>query len=316
MFGSIAAQWSIRLWLLIVSLFVSGLWMFAGRPTAATTDTDAKKPDALVQLNAAFRDAYRSNRADHLKQLEPIVISEGDTLVLFHRGQRHERTYMPAIYDQLKAFCHVPLALYVMLRNATDGPLSEERIDGLIRYRKLIVAAQPQLAELRLDAETQKEITAICASSVKFMDSVVERRRVKRDELLLFTREMGTSTDRIGAKAAQAQIDALNAQMKSWRRDFSADEWQRLRIIVMGTQMTRKGNVALQYFARLLGVPGECQRLVFSEAIFDESKALALLGTRVVDQDIGAAFFNDDQRMMHDLLEPAAQEYLKKLPIE
>jgi hypothetical protein len=70
--------------------------------------------------------------------------------------------------------------------------------------------------------------------------------------------------------------------------------------------MPRAKHTAVQYFARKLGVPGEGLRLVYAEAIDDETKALNLLATHQLDTDIGVAFFNDPDRMMRDLLGDAA----------
>ena len=57
----------------------------------------------------------------------------------------------------------------------------------------------------------------------------------------------------------------------------------------------------MQYFARLLGEPGEGQR------------ALDLLGTRRVDAGLGAAFFGDPARLHRDLLGDAAKGALDEL---
>jgi hypothetical protein len=47
--------------------------------------------------------------------------------------------------------------------------------------------------------------------------------------------------------------------------------------------------------------------------LFDEKRALNLLGTHLVDTGIGTYFFDDAERMHRDLLADAAREYLKKM---
>ena len=90
-------------------------------------------------------------------------------------------------------------------------------------------------------------------------------------------------------------------------------EWKRLTVVVMGRQLPRKDNLAVQYFARLFGEPGEGRRIIYAEALFDEAKALDLLGTHLVDTRIGEAFFADPQRMHRDLLGEAAKVHLDTL---
>ncbi len=84
----------------------------------------------------------------------------------------------------------------------------------------------------------------------------------------------------------------------------------------MGSQMPRKDNLAVQYFARLLGETGEGRRIIYAEAIFDEHRALNLLGTHLLDREIAASFFDDPLRMNRDLLGDAAAEYLRTLKID
>jgi hypothetical protein len=71
---------------------------------------------------------------------------------------------------------------------------------------------------------------------------------------------------------------------------------------------------ATQYFARLLGENGEGKRIVYAESIFEESRALNLLGAHLLDTRIGSAFFDDAGRMHRDLLSDAAREYLNARP--
>jgi hypothetical protein len=81
----------------------------------------------------------------------------------------------------------------------------------------------------------------------------------------------------------------------------------------MGPQLPRKDNLAVQYFARLLGEPGEGRRIVYAESLFDEPEALDLLATHLVDTQVGLDFFDDPMRMHRDLLGDAAREYLPHL---
>ena len=74
--------------------------------------------------------------------------------------------------------------------------------------------------------------------------------------------------------------------------------------------MPRRDNVGTQYFARLLGEKGEGKRVLYAEAIFDEARALNLLGTKLIDTRIGEDFFDDPLRMHRDLLGDAARAYL------
>src|SRR6202044_872306 len=104
------------------------------------------------------------------------------------------------------------------------------------------------------------------------------------------------------AQATRAQIDSLHREMTAYRAKLSEEEWRQLRVIVQGSAMPRKSNMAVQYFARLLGEKGEGRRIRYAEALYDETRALALLGTQVLDTQLGSDVYDDPLRLHRDLL--------------
>ena len=79
-------------------------------------------------------------------------------------------------------------------------------------------------------------------------------------------------------------------------------------VIVQGGQTPRVENAAVQYFARLFGeTSGEGRRVVYAEGLWDEDKALNLLGTLRLDGRLSVAVFNDPFRMYRDILADVAR---------
>src|ERR1700693_4189561 len=66
----------------------------------------------LAKLNDAFRGAYAHSRKDILEHEGPIILAEGDDLVLVRGGKRIQARVLPGIYHDLKAVSHIPLAVY------------------------------------------------------------------------------------------------------------------------------------------------------------------------------------------------------------
>ena len=94
---------------------------------------------------------------------------------------------------------------------------------------------------------------------------------------------------------------------------MTPDEWKALKVVILGSALPRKQSLTVQYFARLLGEPGEGPRIIYAESIRDEATALDQMATRALDTTIGADFFNDPTRMHRDLLSDAAHDYLPLL---
>ncbi len=78
-------------------------------------------------------------------------------------------------------------------------------------------------------------------------------------------------------------------------------------MIVQGAQTPRVENAAVQYFARLFGEKGEGRRVVYAEGLWDEEKAVNLLGTLRLDGKLAVAVFNDPFRMYRDILADVAR---------
>jgi hypothetical protein len=281
-----------------------------GAGTGAHSATE-RIADPLIDLNQAFREAYARCRQRLVNRSGPVIVVEGDNLVLLHNGKRRETKVVPDVYHTLKAVSHVPLAVYVMLVPLADAPLDNECLEGLRTYRQRVVQAELSLKDRELSAQTLVRQKEIIRAALCFLDFALDKKQVAADELCKFTHDLGSKLLANAADAARAELDGLDKQVRAWRTTLTADEWKTLHVVVMGSALPRQGNLATQYFAHLLGEKGEGRRIVYAESIFEESRALNLLGTHLLDTRIGSAFFDDAERMHRDLLCDAAREYLK-----
>ena len=119
------------------------------------------------------------------------------------------------------------------------------------------------------------------------------RRRFSRSSLLAFTRDMAPLVTQYVTEATHAQLDATHAQVSAWRRDLSPREWSQLHVVIIGPHTPREDLVVTQYFLCLSGEPREGRRVVYAESLWEEPKALDLLGTHLLDGSVGEAFFGD-----------------------
>jgi hypothetical protein len=278
--------------------------------------TQAPTPDPLLALNDAFREAYARCRQQFIDRSGPILVLEGDNLVLIRDGKRTEVRVIPELFHTLKAVSHVPLAEYVLLTPIAGMPLDEATIKNLQVYREHVVRAEATLTTRGLPAAILRRQQEIIKSSLAFLDLVLQRKQVTTAEIETFTREQGPRLLANASDAAHAELDALEKQIKAWKPTFSETEWDKLHVIVMGSALPRVGNLAVQYFAHVLHEKGEGKRILYAEALFEEKRAVNLLGTHLVDAEIGTSFFDDATRMHRDLLADVATEYLKKMPAQ
>jgi hypothetical protein len=285
-----------------------GAFAQVANPTTASTT------DPLQTLNNASRVFYAQAKATALEHHGPVIIVVGDDLVLRNGKTRVQVRVIPEVYHTLKAIAHVPMAIDVALAaHFEEKSLSDEFIQELRDYRDLLPAAETRLAKAGLNPEQLDRQKAILASCTEFLDSVIAKRQCTDAERTAFTRRMNPLVMANAAAAAREQLNALHRQVSQWTSGMNLDEWDHLTILIIGRQLPRKGNLAVQYFARLLGAKGEGQRIIYAEGLAEEPRALDLLATHLVDTQIAKDFFNDLERMNRDLLSDVARDYLPLL---
>jgi hypothetical protein len=286
------------------------------KPTVAPEPiTGAKKlPDELEALNTASRKMYAGARARELASIPVVVIVSGDELVLRKKGKRIEVTVIPMEFHALKSVAHTTLALFGHLSEQPGQPLSEERLKRLKEFQSLLAAAGPVVEKCGFDAETLARQKRLLARAEALVAKVLQDGQVPADDLTTFCRTSRADVLANGAGAVRAQLRATHKQVMEWKKDMTAAEWAALTVIVPGSQPARAENAAVQYFARLLAEsPGEGRRVVYAEALWDEEKALNLLGTLRLDGKLAEAVFGDRFRMNRDFLADSARVVIDDL---
>jgi hypothetical protein len=266
--------------------------------------------DSFEEADLEFLTSYAGARAATLAKLDPVIVVEMDSLVLVHAGKRTERTVIPPLYHRLKAVSHLPLAIYVSLAPYGDGPLDDDRLSRLRVLRARVAAVVGSLERSGFNAEQNQRSRSMLDRCATFLDGVIAARKYSAVDLKNLTRSSGPVVLANAGDAARAQIDAYHKQVAAWRSDLRPDERSKLRVLVLGKQMPRKHNVAVQYFAKLLGDTGESRRLVYAEELNGEQQGLNLLATHQLDSELSEAFFENPDRMEIDLLGNAASVYV------
>jgi hypothetical protein len=312
------SQWG---WLLGLAALALLLTDVVSRPDwvanhAAVPVAGEKTKDPLVELNNRFRAAYAHARKEVLAHQGPVIIADGDELILLRRGQRTAVNVTPASYHVVKAVSHVPLAIHVLLADAGEVELPEARLKELRGLREPLDNALKSLGDRGLPQDVLKVETQILQESAKFLDAVLADKKVKAEARLTFTRKLGPLLLTSARHAATVQLQGMHKQVMAWKREMTEEEWKQLRVLILGSALPRKDNLRTQYFARLFGEKGEGGRIIYTEGLFDEGRALNLLGTYQLDGAIGAAFFDDPARMHRDLLADAAAAHLKTMSFD
>jgi hypothetical protein len=295
-------------------LLSSILGLFSASPLRAQARS-AKDP-LLDSLNGEFRAQYKLALTESLEQAGPLILEEGDDLILVRNGERTRVLIKPVEYHELKAVAHIPLAIFLMLSFAPDSILSIPRIESLQHYRDLMVAARSSLPSRHLTPEQLSRQQKIFSASFELLDGVIAKGEVNRPALESFTRQVAPLLMANVADATAAEMRELYKTVLAWQRQLSPAEWARLHMVMIGPHMPREQEASIQFFERLFHEPIEGRRIIYAESLWKEQDALNLLATHVVDEAAGEAFFGDPMRMHRDLLADAAKAYLDAHPFK
>lgn len=291
---------------LVVCAMVGALLI--AMPAAAKSDADL-----FGDLNDSFRAAYADAMKEDTSAAGPVIIVGGGRATLLHAGKKVEEVeYLPSQYGIFKTLDHVPLAIFVMLVNHTDSPLSDDKVKELETFKKAISAASTKASRLELSAEALERARNLLAVAGNFVDKVTSSQRVSRAELNSFARQCEPVLMDNAYDAVSIELGGLDKQVMGWKKSMSAAEWDNLHVVVMGGHMARQQEREMQYFQMLLGEREEGRRIVYLEGSSEIDNAMDLLAKHILDASIGDAFFADPMRMHRDVLSDAARRYLQE----
>lgn len=300
----------VRTWLIATAVAIPVGSSLTASLDSRAGEAQAGRDDALGAMNALFRSGYRAARVETLRRLGPVILVRSDHLTLRDGDRVLEAPVTIPQYHQLKAVAHIPLAIFVILSPWPEGALAEGPGADLESLRRAIEAARPELATCGFTADQLARQRDIVERSLGFIEGVRAAKSYSRTGLDAFARGCGPLVLANATDAARLQIAAYDRCLKPWRESVGPERWKDVRVVVVGRQTPRKGNVAVQYFARLLGVDGEGPRLVYAEELSGDEAAIDLLGTHLLDREAARAFFGDPERLERDLLSDGAAEAL------
>ena len=278
------------------------------------------EPPALKQIDDRFVEIYEHARQRVIddQKTKGLLVLVGDEMRLHHAGKR-VRVFSgmrPEAYDRLKTNGHIPMAILCLLGDVANGePLPAPRLRALAAYADAVKAASADIApEKELRAGLLDTPVHLLDRCITFMDAVLDAGCAKPDELGAFARESEEDINVALAGAARAQLDACHERVTRIRTELlSAQEWESLWVLVLGSYMARQGELFLQYFSRVLHTPEQGdRRLVYYEGD-DVELALERLGTLMLDAHASQAVFAEKDRLHRDVLADETARYLDTL---
>lgn len=273
---------------------------------------ESKQASDLEAANVVFHDAYAATR-DGVRHEVPILVVLGDELALHLRGQRHGFSYSRRAFDSAKSAAHIAVALFALSCDEAFGTATRRRLDQLLEHARGAAAGFERGADPSLAAE----VLPLLRACLRFGEDLSLEPASCTAQRERFARETGPSILRVTDLATREQIAALHGAVDVAFQKLSPRERETLQVVVVGDHQARTRSLGMQYFQRRFAEPeGSEDRVMYGEHIADEAEALALVGTKQLDQKIALAFFGDPKRLQRDVLGDSAKACLDRMSFD
>ena len=270
--------------------------------------------DPLAPLNQTVREIYGEARQVILTNFNPILILEGDNIVLYWRGGVERIRYTPSSYHSYKALSHMALGIFGAVGPASLGLNDYNWREAIVRLSDATEAARPDVENLIQASPDRDLLSNLWGQLGDYVRAAqAAPNPPTRDELRAFGMRVAPLLLSVASRTAEAQIAGLHDAAGIIRANLGDANWNAAMVVVTGPSTAREGNLQFQYFTRLLGSDAIGRRLLFAENIFDAEGALRLVGVHLVDRKVGEIFFGQGARMERDLLSDAATFHLLRL---
>jgi len=269
---------------------------------------------SLQELNKEFHRQYSKAR-DNVWHSETehgsIIIVNGSSLTLIHRGSRHSvHTAIPQVYDDLKSIAHIPLTTYLLLLNNNSSTLTDDTLEQYWQHLNNLEIPDS------IDLNEQPSVKRIIDASQRLLQKQINNKgSIDRNQLIQFCRDLVGDLVPLFNAAAIAQLNKMHEIVQGWINEHNIDRQDSsFKVILIGARTARQNNIQATYFERLLGVERQ-KHIAYIEEIFNnELRVFSIFSTWFLDEQIGVTFFNDQDRMHRDLLmNDHVHQYIEQL---
>lgn len=259
-----------------------------------------------------LNDWFTYNYAKGLRAVEnaifdgslPVLIRLGDDLITLHGQQRQTQAILSDRYHALKSVCHLPLALYMDLKEFCNKKLPPQNLQRLR-------ALERELATFEAD---ETAMQSVLDTTRALIDELNSGRPLTEQRLIDYERNTRDAVSRCIYLAAQDELFRLHACVSRFTEVFTASQWQSLRVIICASHQSRYRESTRQYFKTLLQEhQGIEEQVLYAENCASEQDAMQLLATHLLDRELAEFFLGSPLDLQQDVLGDAAQRVISKI---
>lgn len=271
----------------------------------------------LSELSEQFRGAHAAARARMCARLQTaalVIRYSVGTVEVDRNGQAvvpPTSIYTPYVHV-LKAVTHA-VFLASLLADEPPGAPRREHLAATLRELdsavKLFGEARQPVASLLSAAERARQV-AILTQTRSYLGSLLQDQALPPQARVDFIKAVRPLIAADLRDAARATLRKLDETIKGARAVIDRDNphaWESVVVVANASHQSRAGELAVQYFARLLGETlGEGarqeKRLVVLESVNQAADQRGVLAAHFVDREHAERIFGEPDRLQWDVL--------------
>lgn len=306
----------------LLSFFIFGC---AGTQVAKHEGVSNDAIEINKELRAAFRMAYKNAIEDHKAKLmsaSPVITQDLLNMTLWKNGEREDRYRMNTEkYFLMAGTSHPPIAVYSILSKYSIDLLNEQAIGELNDYRKIIARMTAVISESPLTDKEQENVLLVLEGTDEFIRKIVLSRHTTLDEYKFYVAKVMPAIKDNLVVGAREQLNQFKNQIEFWRTKYPKEDWDNLRVIVMGIHQARDDYALKLFFNWLMREPSYERRVVFAEyqssisgedaRTVAEQQAIELMTKVDFDLEASALILGHPAILQKDVMGPAAKEILE-----
>ena len=261
-------------------------------------------------LNNSFLQDYDIAKQYAVQQLPNIIVISGATANWYQKGKLvQSATIINEKYQLLKSLSHITLGISALRIKTEDTKDIEYK--NIHKYHQILQDILIRLKKLPLTKNQYKNQEQLILLNLKLIEQLQKQ---KADTTLKYEQYYYSALPLIEANAADAAIEKLQIMQQiitPWLTQLNELQKKELYAVIATTITSRKHNLEGQFFADILSIAEDDERLLITENIFTPEKQLKILGGYLLETKIGQ-WLGDKERLHRDITADGAAAYLAK----
>ena len=275
-------------------------------------------------LKTSFRKHYKITANSHAKTMHakyPVITQDLLNMTLIRsNGERVRFKMGHKAYSTLAHTSHTPLAVYSILYPSNFKLDIDSTFKKLKDYSLLLQNAKTGITNVTyLNGEQKERIYQLLTKTDDYIQKITANKKTSIEEYHNFAKSVRPIIEQNLYDGAMEQLTQFLKQLNDWKMEFPEENWDELRVAVLGFHQPRELYTQKLFFQWLLDEPAIEERVVYAEFQFSifgknkekaEARALELLTKVDLEKEASLFLLGEETILQQDVMGPATKKIL------